>query len=90
MSDISREDSLSAGDVEKKQVGNHVNPYYTPADDTLPEYQKSAIGKDGLPDAESGEITADTTLETTLQLVTKTLDSSEYVFFSQISMNSSA
>lgn len=78
MSEISREENLSE-DIEKKQLDGHVDPYYTRSDETPPEYNTTAIGKDGSPDFEAGEITADTTLETSLQLVTKTLDYSECV-----------
>lgn len=76
MSEISREESLTEEVNEKKQLDSHVNTYNSSSDEFPPDYKTTAIGKDGFPDAESGEITADTSLETTLQLVTKTLDAS--------------
>lgn len=79
MSEISREDSsLSSEITEKKQIDSHIKPYYTTTtEEAPPEYDVTATGKDGSPELESGAITADTTLDTSLQLVTKTLDSSD-------------
>lgn len=49
------------------------SPHYEVSSD----FKTGAIGKDGRIDSEVGEISADTTLETPLQYVTKTLDCSD-------------
>lgn len=77
MSEISREEGPSGGGVEEKGLQNRPYSYESPSDEKMPDYKTTAVGNDGFLDTEAGEITADTTLETSLQLVTKTLDASD-------------
>ncbi|KAK3934581.1 OPT oligopeptide transporter protein-domain-containing protein [Diplogelasinospora grovesii] len=62
----------SGGDMEKKHDPDAILYDSAAASDT--ERREAAVGKDGHVDPESAEITADTTLDTSLKLVTQALD----------------